>query len=349
MDDVATAHDHLEESFRLIQREQGWHEIALRLAARDAPDRRPPPRRRHRRRRRAGRGAAAGLPVVHRPRLRARPWRPASGATSTRRAGAVRALPRDGRRAGAVRRHGRPRLVPGPRGAGQRRRRRRATPPPRSRASRRASSGSPPTCRSASSWPTCCCARRDADPAAVLAAAGGDGQRHRHLVAVPRHRVLRARPRRAGREPVPRARSRATPRTRPPRVGLAEALLTPAPLRRSSSDDTASCRSARRRSSPCSARGSWPRSRPATPERPRPPPTCSPSAAATPTRPRSLGAFARLRRPRATPPPTALPTAVRDVRRAHARRARAARGVRAVRAARPAACAARSATPARRR
>ena len=28
MDDAAKAHDHLEESFRLIQREQGWREIA---------------------------------------------------------------------------------------------------------------------------------------------------------------------------------------------------------------------------------------------------------------------------------------------------------------------------------
>ena len=71
------------EALRLLREEHGWCEIALRLAARHAPDRRAPRDRRHRRRRRAGRTSCSGLPDVHRPRLRARPGRPASAATST--------------------------------------------------------------------------------------------------------------------------------------------------------------------------------------------------------------------------------------------------------------------------
>ena len=184
-------------------------------------------RRRPRRRRRAGR-AARDLPGLHRPALRARPRgprarRPGDGAR------ALRALPRPRRRAApasrawpaAARSWRSPRwrspASSGDRGGG------RAAAPLAGGAPGLPGRGPRPG-RDAARRPRRR-PRRDARRARVVRARGA------HLVALPRHRLLRARARRAGRGAFSaRARDRPPARRRPRRPGRGAALA--APLRR---------------------------------------------------------------------------------------------------------------------
>ena len=163
-----------------------------------------------------------------------------------------------------------------------------------------ARASTPATCPPASSWPTRCSAPTDADPDAVLRAARAAGNDTADLVAVPRHRVLRARPRRARRGPVPPrpGAQRRAPGRRPSAWPRRCSRSTATPT---SSTTWPSCRSARRRSSRCSARAPSPPSRPATPPPPRRPPRCSARAGEIRPRPRFLRGLRALRRPRRAP------------------------------------------------
>ena len=104
--------------------------------------------------------------------------------------------------------------------------------PPSACLERAPRASTPATCRSASSWPTPCSAPTDADPARRARPPRAAGNDTADLVAVPRHRVLRARPRRASPRPcsaAPSAQRRSTRRrARRPGRGAAH----PAPLRR---------------------------------------------------------------------------------------------------------------------
>ena len=283
MDDIAKAHEHLEESYRLIQREQGWQEIAYTslLATRLIGVRR-----------RVGDIAGADqlaaellqvyptfTDLVFERALAARERGDLQGAQELfERCLAMGDAPRGSPAWSAVARSWPSPPCPAWPPT-------RATPRPRSRAWRRASSGSPPTCRSASSWPTRCSAPRMPTPPTCCGASsrpattpppGGCSSAPRSTSA-----ATPSWPRTCS-----AARSAATPRTRPPPSAwprrCSRRSATPP-----SSTTSPSCPSARRRSSPCSARAPWPPSRPVTPPPPSRPPRCSPRAGEIRPRPPS--------------------------------------------------------------
>ena len=210
MDDLASARRHYELGLRAAPRGARLVGARVRADPRLAPLRRAPLDRRSRRLRGACERAARALPGLHRPRLRARAGR--TGPRGARTGGRpLRAVPRDGRRAAPLLGRGRPRLVPGARSAGARR----DEPRPRRRGSglvravARAVPGVPRR-RSRPDGPLavparCRSRRRARAPRGVRA-------RRADVVPVPRHRLLRARTRRARREPpasLPRDRRRA--------------------------------------------------------------------------------------------------------------------------------------------
>ena len=211
--------------YRLIQREQGWHEIAYAslLATRLIGVRR-----------RVGdidgADALAAMllqvyPTLHRPRLRAGP-----GGPRARRPAAARRSCSSAASRWATRPRGSPawsaaaRSWPSPRCP--------AWPPTRATPPRPIARLEESLERFPAYLPVgleladTLLGAEDADPADVLRAPRDGRQRHGHLVAVPRHRVLRARPRRARRGPVPpraRAQRRAPGRHRRPGRGPAHA------------------------------------------------------------------------------------------------------------------------------
>ena len=300
MDDIAKAHEHLEESLPADPARAGLARDRVRLAARHAPDRRAPPGRRHRRRRRAGRELlqvyptftdlvferAPGGPRARRPRGGARRCSSAASRWATRRRGSPAW-------SAAARSWRSPRWPAWPPTW--------ATRQAPWRASRRASSGSRPTCRSASSWPTLLLARRRRRSRRRAARASrrrattpptwwlflgtafyerGHAE-HRRGPVPARARAQRGAP--GGHRRPGRGAAHAAPlrrgRRRPRRAADRHARVPrPAALARSSAAVAAGDVAARR----------------------RPPPPCSPRAAETRPRPPSLR-----RRSRATPTTTA--------------------------------------------